>query len=327
MGGISLTWQAPASDGGAPITSYKIYRGTRSNSLSYYASVEGSLLTYLDTAVTLSKKYYYQVSAVNVVGEGSRSSVVSCVYIGGPPTLPTAPQNLVAMPGNGQVTLTWSAPSSDGGSPITAYYIYRGLSSGSETYLTQVSGSTLAYTNTGLTNGVAYYYRVTAVNSVGEGPASNEVSATPSSATKPTAPLSLVATPSGTGIHLTWNPPSSDGGSPITAYKIYRSTKSGAEVYYATVYGSVTYFDDNSVLKSKRYYYKVSAVNAVGESPLSNEASAVWPGPLAAADLYCLSMAPGLDAQTMLYESTQIVATLEFDEASVGILEVRTEIV
>lgn len=92
---------------------------------------------------------------------------------------PSAPQNLTATAGNGQVTLSWSAPASDGGAAVTSYNIYRGAVSGSETLLATV-GNVLGYTNTAVTNGQTYFYTVTAVNSAGESGASNEVSATPS---------------------------------------------------------------------------------------------------------------------------------------------------
>ncbi len=92
---------------------------------------------------------------------------------------PSAPLNLKAEAGDGYVTLTWNAPSSNGGSAITSYKIYRGTSSGGESYLTSVSGSTLTYTDSSVTNGVTYYYYVTAVNAKGESDKSNEVSATP----------------------------------------------------------------------------------------------------------------------------------------------------
>ncbi|MCK5547890.1 MAG: fibronectin type III domain-containing protein [Thermoplasmata archaeon] len=100
-------------------------------------------------------------------------------------TVPSKPQNLLAVAGDEQVTLTWTIPNSDGGSPITNYTIYRGMTSGGETLLTTV-GNNLAYTDTGLSNGQIYYYKVSAVNSVGEGPKSNETSATPT--TVPTDP-------------------------------------------------------------------------------------------------------------------------------------------
>ncbi|WP_369394635.1 PKD domain-containing protein [Streptomyces sp. CG1] len=100
---------------------------------------------------------------------------------------PGAPTGLTAAPASGQVTLNWQAPSSNGGVNITSYKVYRGTSSGSETQLTSGGCSNLAAvlscTDTGLTNGQAYYYKVTAVNSIGESTQSNETSATPGSCT------------------------------------------------------------------------------------------------------------------------------------------------
>jgi PKD repeat protein len=99
-------------------------------------------------------------------------------------TPPGAPTGLTATSGNGQASLSWTAPSSDGGVNITSYRVYRGTSSGTETLLTSGGcsglGVVLSCTDTGLTNGQHYYYKVSAVNSLGEGPQSNEASATPS---------------------------------------------------------------------------------------------------------------------------------------------------
>ncbi|TLY04110.1 MAG: hypothetical protein E6K87_03605, partial [Thaumarchaeota archaeon] len=93
-------------------------------------------------------------------------------------TVPYAPQNLQTTSGNAQVSLSWSAPSNNGGSAITNYNIYRSTSSGSETFIA-TTGNVLSYTDSGLTNGQTYYYKVTAINSVGESLSSNEASATP----------------------------------------------------------------------------------------------------------------------------------------------------
>ncbi|MBO0867833.1 MAG: PKD domain-containing protein [Micromonosporaceae bacterium] len=98
-------------------------------------------------------------------------------------TPPGAPTGLTAQPGSGQTSLSWAAPASNGGVDITSYRVYRGTSSGGETLLSGGGcsglGSVLSCTDTGLSNGQTYFYKVTAVNALGEGPQSNEASATP----------------------------------------------------------------------------------------------------------------------------------------------------
>lgn len=88
---------------------------------------------------------------------------------------PVAPAGLTAAAGNAQVTLSWS-PSSG----AMSYNVYRGTAAGAEGASAIATGITSAsYTNTGLTNGTTYYYKVAAVNSVGSSPMSNEASAKP----------------------------------------------------------------------------------------------------------------------------------------------------
>jgi PKD repeat protein len=104
-------------------------------------------------------------------------------------TVPGAPTGMTATPASGKITLNWTAPSSDGGEAITSYEVFRGTSSGTETYLTSGGcsslGPVLTCTDSGLTNGTTYYYYVIAANSIGTGPQSNEASATPTGSTGP----------------------------------------------------------------------------------------------------------------------------------------------
>jgi PKD repeat protein len=73
---IALAWQAPAWDGGLPVTDYRIYRGTASGNLAFLTQV-GNVLSYADTDLTNGRTYYYEISAVNAAGEGEPSEEVS----------------------------------------------------------------------------------------------------------------------------------------------------------------------------------------------------------------------------------------------------------
>src|SRR5438445_10606917 len=100
-------------------------------------------------------------------------------------TISSAPQNLQATAGVGSVTLQWQVPSSNGGYPITNYKIYRSSSSGTEGYLVTV-GNVTYYTDTGLASGHTYFYKITAVNSMGTSTTPNEASATTLTQSLPT---------------------------------------------------------------------------------------------------------------------------------------------
>lgn len=86
----------------------------------------------------------------------------------------------------------------------------------------------------------------------------------------PSAPLDVSATQLFAGVQILWTRPLSDGGSPISGYRIYRGTSPGGEVFLSAV-GSGTSFTDASPPSTGNVYYLVSAVNALGEGPLSSE--------------------------------------------------------
>ncbi len=108
-----------------------------------------------------------------------------------PLSAPGAPQLLQATASDSKVQLAWRPPLYDGGSPVAQYKVYRGTMSGNLSLLMVTDGA-LSLVDNAVTNGVTYRYNVTAVNAVGEGPSSNEVSATPVAGT-PWFVLALVA--------------------------------------------------------------------------------------------------------------------------------------
>jgi len=136
------------------------------------------------------------------------------------------------------------------------------------------TGGATTCTITGLTNGTAYSFSVTATSVVGTGPASNVLSATPR--TVPGAPQGLTAAPHKTkGVNLAWSAPSTNGGSAITGYKIFRRTSTGSYVQIATVSASTLTYHDNATSKGTQYFYVIRATNVAGDSAASNEAGAI----------------------------------------------------
>jgi fibronectin type 3 domain-containing protein len=263
-GYVYLSWSRPFDDGGSPITGYNIYRN---DTADVHVSVSATQLWYNDTDVINGLTYTYRVSAENIEGEGSLSIEVSAV----PMTVPSAPGNLICNEGNGYANLTWTIPSSDGGSAIIGYNIYRNDWSGR--YM-GISADQIWYNDTDVINGLTYTYTITAINHVGKSPNSNSAPAAPT--TVPQAPLNLRITTGDGVVILTWEPPTSDGGSPVINYRIHRYTASGSETLVMGV-GNVNYYEDTDVKTGTTYTYTVTAENSVGEGLQSNEADAQLP--------------------------------------------------
>ena len=265
-GQVTLSWTAPASDGGEQLSGYNVFEGTTPD-LSRSApvtNVTGTTVTL--PALTNGTTYYFQVAAVNTAGQGPRSDEVSAV----PVTVPGAPTGLTAIAGNGQVTLSWTAPASDGGSKVTGYDLYVGTTAdlSGNAPVARVTGTVVTVTN--LINGTRYYFGVTAVNRVGEGRPSNEVSAVP--LTVPGAPIGLTATPGNSQVTLSWAAPTS-GGAAISGYLIYEGTsprhETGKPVNGSLVNG--TSYTVTGLANGTTYYFRVTAVNTAGEGPSSAE--------------------------------------------------------
>ena len=124
------------------------------------------------------------INAIATASGMATSNVGSATYTITIATVPTPPANLTAIAGNGQATLSWTSSSG-----ATSYNVYRGASSGGEASTPVATGvTTSTYTNSGLTNGTTYYYKVAAVNNVGTSAMSNEASATPAASTS-TVPI------------------------------------------------------------------------------------------------------------------------------------------
>jgi len=189
-----------------------------------------------------------------------------------PTSPPAAPALSAASTKAGAVALSWST-SADGHSPITGYRIYRGAAAGTVTLLTTVGAAATSYSDGAVTLGAPYVYRVAAVNAVGTGAQSNEVTVTPISV--PGSPQ-LTATAGKNQATLVWSAPA-NGGSPITSYSIYRGTAAGSETLVQTITSGTSYVD-GGLSGGTTYFYKVLASNSAGDGAASNETSATPKG-------------------------------------------------
>lgn len=189
IGDISLSWSPPTGSGAPPgyqgnaIEYYEIYRGNSSGNEMLYDKANG--LTYTDSSVQAGVIYFYRIRAVNPAGSSPFSNEVAtqAVVI----TVPSVVTQLTIATQNSGILLSWSAPSSSGGSSLTGYVVFRGTTPGSfSPYVTVLSNST-SYMDKEVTPGQVYYYEVAAQNSQGEGVVSNTVSTT--------APLGATVTP------------------------------------------------------------------------------------------------------------------------------------
>jgi len=263
---IELVWQAPLSDGGSPITNYKVYRGEASGALVLWSTL-GNVLTYQDYSAENGIMYYYAISAVNGVGEGPRSNTVS-VLLG---SVPSVPMNLGASADGTSIVLSWDPPENDGGWNVSGYKVYRGTSATNLTLLAAL-GNVVNYTDYEVVAGTEYYYAVSALNAKGEGARSNAIMMSTSSV--PSAPNNLEAEAGDAKVTLSWDAPTDDGGSPITGYVIYRGTSEGAVSTVLVTLGNVNTYTDDDVVNGQTYWYKISAVNSIGQGTTTDAVDA-----------------------------------------------------
>ena len=196
----------------------------------------------------------------------------SCVVKG--PTLstaipPGAPTAVVGTPGNAQVAVSWTAPSSSGTFAITAYTVTS--TPGSLTCST--TGGTTC-TVTGMTNGTGYTFTVTATSSAGTGPASS-----PSATVTPVAPPGVPGPPTGVSgtagnaqVSISWAVPGSNGGSAITGYTV----TSNPDGKTCTTTGALT-CTVTALTNGTGYTFTVTATNSSGTGAASTPSTTVMP--------------------------------------------------
>ena len=264
---IQLDWSAPVVNNGGPVTGYNIERSTNGSTWSVLINnVNG--LTYTDTGLTTSQVYHYRVSAVNAYGISPFSSSANVMAS----DVPSQVTGLTATPlVNYEIQLDWTAPNSNGYS-ISGYTIERSIDSGTTwtVLVADTQNTNVIYTDINLTVSQTYDYKISAINQVGTGTASTAASAQAGSI--PDVPaMTLTALPNN-AIQLDWTVPANNGFA-ITTYAVERSTD-GINWSPLVAINANTY-QDTGLTNSATYYYKVTAVNQIGNSAFSAPVSVI----------------------------------------------------
>ena len=184
-GQATVNWNAPLDNGKSAITSYTITAYSGGNILK---TVEATGTSVPVTGLVNGTAYTFTVAANNIAGTGPASSASAPVT---PRTVAGPPENLtVVSVGDGQVGLVWDSPTSDGGASVSSFTVT--VRSG-DTLVTNVTAWVPTALITGLINGVAHTFEVTATNAAGAGPGVATGPVTPR--TIPGAPTGVVASP------------------------------------------------------------------------------------------------------------------------------------
>ena len=306
---LDVNWSAPINAGRPALSGYRLRYRIGSGAWTNHTHTGTGTGTTIG-GLSENTEYKIQVGAVNADGDGPWSA--SGAATTGAVAVPGAPRDLAATAGDARVTLTWSAPASDGGGAITTYrYRYAaGTAVPSATAWTDAPDSDgdgdradeRDVTVTGLTNETQYAFEVQALNSAGGGPAAG-ARATP--VEDPNLPSRVIELRAQTGdgtVTLEWGAPRRSGsGGKIARYE-YRYA-AGSSVPTSTSWASADagrypFTQITGLENGRRYAFEVRAVNTHGYKGAAAMLTATPRAPV----VQTLPTAPrGLRAEGSLY--------------------------
>ncbi len=272
LGGMSLNVNdIPIA---SPTTSYVLL------ALSGSASATGTFSGLPEDATFVANGKTLQITYPSQYGGSATEAVVLTDVTGG--TVPSSPTGANATAANAQATVTWQAPTGNGGSPITSYTVTASGGGGQSCTITAPFGP-LSCTVSALSDGTPYTFIVTATNGIGtSSPSSPSNSVTPQ-AGLPGAPTNVSALSVNGGAQLTWSAPLNDGGSAITGYVVTATdtTTSANSVLDACAGSDVstaTACTAQGLTNGDSYSITIATINAVGTGSPSNAVPVVPAG-------------------------------------------------
>jgi fibronectin type 3 domain-containing protein len=264
---LAVSWNASAQAAG-----YQLLRSA--SATGTYAEVyRGAGRAVTDTGLATGTSYYYRVKAFNAYGASDASETKSGTTLTPAQAVPGVPTGLtVGNPTASSLAIGWSP------SALAAGYQLLRSASAAGTYLEVFKGAGTSVTDSGLTAGTTYYYKVRAYSAYGSSDLSDARSGTTLSAAHapPAVPSGLVVgNPTTSSLAISWS-----ASAQATGYQLKRST-SAAGTYVEVSRGAGTSVSDSGLAAGTTYYYRVRAYNSSGASDLSDYASGTTLAPAA----------------------------------------------
>ena len=271
---VKVSWKASKT---GEEDSYQVYRATSKKGnykkVGTVKHVSGTKsYTYTDSGVKLGTKYYYKIKCVKTVsGKALKSGYSGVKSI---TAAPATTSLTVKTKESGKLSISWKAVNKSSGKKVNGYVLYRSTSkNGKYTKVkTITSGSKTSYTDSGLTNGRTYYYKIRTYATVSGKNVYSEYSSVKSKKVVPTTPSIKAASINYKTITVSWNKVSGCDG-----YVVYRATsKNGKYTKVKTITSSGKTSWKNGKLKTgKTYYYKVRAYDVRDDKRVYSEYSKV----------------------------------------------------
>jgi len=274
---VTVSWSPPTNTGGTPIIDY-IVQVSRADAFGAYASgastadpwvtvarTPSPLPTMVVTGLTNGVPVVFRVAAVNAAGIGPFTQSSAPVV---PLGVSDPPMQVVAERGDGRLIVRWIAPANDGGLPIVDYRV-QSSTDGGFTWLPIVRAPSARCETpvVGLVNGVAYSFRVAAVNAAGQGGFS-DASNLCVPAGLPSEPGDISGVVGDGTVSLAWSPPLHDGGDPVQDYRLEISADAGQTwVQVPRMPHASPTAQVSGLTSGVAYVFRTAAVNGVGMGP------------------------------------------------------------
>jgi len=265
-------WVAPSNNGGSEVTDY-IVQSCEGTTCTVFTDSVSALTATTVTGLKNGTAYTFQVAAVNAAKSGSYSEKSAAVT---PRTVPDAPTAVVGTPNNvGQISVTWIAPTNNGGNAISNYVVQRCLNASCQSVTRTANPPTsTSELVSSVVSGTGYTFRVAAVNAAGQGAWSSE-SDPKIPRTVPGRPTAVAGTPGDKKVDLTWTAPSANG-SDITTYVVNSCIDTKCTLFEHDA-STATQLTVTGLTNGTAYTFTVAATNGIGTGQASAPSAPITP--------------------------------------------------